>query len=56
MADSFMMSWGVDYDILSPKEECVEYMFNKDYLTCEYIKHLDKPIVINQTGRIRYTN
>lgn len=56
VADSFMMSWGVDYDILSPKEECVEYMFNKDFLTCEYIKHLAKPIVINQTGRIRYTS
>jgi hypothetical protein len=25
-------------------------------LTCEYIKHLDKPVVINQTGRIKYTN
>ena len=52
--DSFMMSWGGDYDILAAKEECTEYDFNKDYLTCEYIKHLNKPIVINQTGRIRY--
>ena len=56
VADSFMMSWGADYDILSPKEKCTEYKFNKDFLTCEYIKHLNKPIVINQTGRIRYTN
>ena len=52
--DSFMMSWGADYDVLAPKEECTEYDFNKDYLTCEYIKHLNKPIVINQTGRIKY--
>ena len=56
VADSFIMSWGADYDVLSPKEECVEYPFNKAYLTCEYIKHLNKPIVINQTGRIKYTD
>ncbi len=54
VADSFIMSWGADYDVLSPKEECVEYPFNKAYLTCEYIKHLNKPIIINQTGRIKY--
>lgn len=56
VADSFIMSWGADYDILSPKEECVEYPFNKAYLTCEYIKHLNKPVIINQTGRILYAD
>jgi len=56
VADSFIMSWGADYDILSPKEECVEYPFNKAYLTCEYIKHLNKPIKINQTGRIIFSD
>ena len=56
VADSFIMSWGADYDVLSPKEECIEYPFTKAYLTCEYIKHLNKPIVINQTGRIRYSD
>ena len=55
VADSFIMSWGADYEVLSPKDKCVEYPFNKAYLTCEYIKHLNKPIVINQTGRILYT-
>ncbi len=56
VADSFIMSWGADYDVLSPKEEATEYPFNKAYLTCEYIKHLNKPILINQTGRIKYTD
>jgi len=56
VADSFIMSWGADYEVLSPKDECVEYPFNKAYLTCEYIKHLDKPIVINQIGRIKYAD
>ena len=56
VADSFIMSWGADYDVLSPKEECTEYPFNKAYLTCEYIKHLNKPIEINQTGRIKYSD
>ena len=56
VSDSFIMSWGADYEVLSPKDECVEYPFNKAFLTCEYIKHLNKPIVINQTGRIMYEN
>lgn len=52
--DSFMMFDGADFDILAPKEECVNYPFNKDFLACEYIKHLDEPVVINQTGRIKF--
>jgi len=52
VTDSFIMSYGADFEILSPKEECIEYPFNKAYLTCEYIKHLNKPVLINQTGRI----
>ena len=52
--DSFMMFEGADFDILAPKEECVNYPFNKDFLACEYIKHLNEPVVINQTGRIRF--
>ena len=52
--DSFMMFDGADLDVLSPKEECVNYPFNKDFLACEYIKHLDEPVVINQTGRIKF--
>ena len=54
VADSFIMTWGVEYEVLSPKDKCVEYPFNKAFLTCEYIKHLNKPIVINQTGRIKF--
>lgn len=53
-ADSFMMSFGADYDILCPKGECVEFPYNKDFLACEYIKHLNRPILINQTGRIKF--
>lgn len=52
--DSFMMFDGADFDILSPKEECTNYPFNKDFLTCEYIKHLNEPVIINQTGRVRF--
>lgn len=56
VADSFMMSWGVEFGVLSPKEECTEYPFNKAFLACEYIKHLNKPIYINQTNRVRFTD
>lgn len=52
--DSFMMFEGADFDVLAPKEECINYPFNKDYLACQYIKHLNMPIEINQTGRVRF--
>ena len=51
----FMMSAGADYAVLAPHDKCIEILpFDKDVITCEYIKHLDKPIVINQTGRIKF--
>ena len=56
VADSFIMTWGKEFGVLAQKDECIEYPFNKAFLTCEYIKHLNKPIVINQTGRIKFTN
>ena len=53
--DEFMMSAGADYAVLAPHDKCIEILpFDKDVITCEYIKHLDKPIVINQTGRIKF--
>mgnify|MGYP003298706608 CR=1 FL=1 len=52
--DSFMMSGGVDHGVLAKKEDCINYKECKDYFTCQYIKHLDKPIVINNSGRINF--
>lgn len=53
-ADSFVMSSGADINVLAPKDKCVTHPFNKDFLTCEYIKHLNCPVEINQTGRILF--
>lgn len=53
-ADSFMMSAGADYGILAKKDECENHPECKDFYTCEYIKHLNKPIEINQIGRIKF--
>ena len=51
------MSAGADYDVLAPADECIEILpYDKDVLTCNYIKHLNKPIIINQTGRIKYVD
>ena len=52
--DSFMMFEGADFDVLAPKEECINYPFNKDFIACQYIKRLNTPIEINQTGRIKF--
>ena len=52
--DSFMMSAGADWGILATKEEVEHHTECKDYYTCEYIKKLNKPIEINQTGRIKF--
>ena len=48
------MSAGADWGVLAKKEDCINYEECKDYFTCEYIKHLNKPIEINQTGRIKF--
>ena len=53
-ADSFMMSAGADWGVLATKEEVEHHSECKDYYTCEYIKKLNKPIEINQTGRIKF--
>jgi len=51
--DEFMMSHGADFPILATAEECLAiYPYDKDVMTCEYIRKLNEPIVINQTGRI----
>ena len=52
--DTFLMSAGADHGILAKKEDCKVYSECKDYFACEYIKHLDKPLEINQSGRIRF--
>jgi len=55
VTDEFLMSAGADYDVLAPEEIYVEkYPFDKDVLTCEYIKEMNEPVIINQTGRIKY--
>ena len=51
--DSFLMSAGADHGVLSKKEECENHIECKDFYACEYIKHLSKPIEINQIGRIK---
>ena len=51
--DEYMMSVGADYAALSTEDECLEILpYDKDVLTCNYIKKHGKPIIINQTGRI----
>lgn len=55
--DEFMMSAGADFAVLAPEDKCLEILpYDKDVVTCNYIKKLNKPIIINQTGRIKYEN
>ena len=57
VTDEFMMSHGADFPVLAKAEDCLQiYPYDKDIMTCQYIKELDKPIVINQTGRIIFEN
>lgn len=51
--DEFVMSAGADFPVLAEPKDCLKiYPYDKDVMTCDYIKDLDRPIVINQTGRI----
>ncbi len=55
VTDEFIMSHGADFPIMAPAEDCLEiYPYDKDVMTCQYIKELNRPIVINQTGRITF--
>lgn len=55
VTDEFLMSAGADFKVLCPEEDCLEkFNYDKDYLVSEYIKQLNKPVVINQTGRIKF--
>ena len=57
VTDEFLMSAGADYDILAPEEVYVEkFPYDKDVMTCEYIREMDEPVVINQAGRIKFVN
>ena len=50
--DSFLMSAGADHGVLAKKDDCENHIKCKDFYACEYIKKLNKPIEINQTGRV----
>ena len=55
VTDEFLMSAGADYNILATEENYIKkYDYDKDVMVCDYIKRSNKPVVINQTGRIKY--
>ena len=54
VTDEFLMSAGADFNILAPEEDCIKYPYDKDVMVCDYIKRLNKPVSIDQTGRIKY--
>lgn len=55
VTDEFLMSAGADFNILAKEEDYLKkYQYDKDVMVCDYIKRQDKPIIINQLGRIKY--
>ena len=55
VTDEFLMSAGADYNILAKEEDYLKkYSYDKDVMVCDYIKRSGKPVIINQTGRIKY--
>ncbi len=56
VTDEFLMSAGADFGILAKEEEYLKkYPYDKDVMVCNYIKKQNKPISINQLGRINFT-
>ena len=57
VTDEFLMSAGADFDILAPEDVYTEtYPYDKDVMTADYIKQMNEPVIINQTGRIKFIN
>ena len=55
VTDEFLMSAGADFNKLAEeKDYLIKYPYDKDIMVCDYIKRQNKPIVINQLGRIKY--
>jgi hypothetical protein len=51
------MSAGADFNILAKEEDYLKkYNYDKDVMVCDYIKRKNEPIVINQLGRIKFTD
>ena len=56
VTDEFLMSAGADFDVLAEEKDYIHmYDYDKDVLTCQYIKEKNTPIVIDQVGRINFT-
>ena len=57
VTDEFLMSAGADFKILAEEKDYIEKKnYDKDVMVCEYIKEKNKPVIINQYGRIKYAN
>ena len=57
VTDEFLMSAGADFNILAKEENYLKkYSYDKDIMVCNYIKRNNKPVIINQLGRIKYTD
>ena len=55
VTDEFLMSAGADFSILALEEDYIEkYPYDKDVMICDYIKKMDKPVIINHTGRVKF--
>lgn len=55
VTDEFLMSAGADFKVLAPEDEYIhKFNYDKDVMTCQYIKEKGEPVVINQTGRIKF--
>ena len=51
------MSAGADFNVLAKEEDYyIKYPYDKDVMVCDYIKRKKKPVVINQTGRIKFSD
>lgn len=55
VTDEFLMSAGADFNVLANEEDYLKkYSYDKDIMVCNYLKKHPEPVVINQTGRIKY--
>lgn len=55
VTDEFLMSAGADFNILADESDyLIKYPYDKDVMVCDYIKRNNKPVIINQTGRIKF--
>ena len=55
VSDEFLLSAGADFLVMAEEKDYIkQFEYDKDYIVCQYLKKQKKPVVIEDTDRIKF--